>query len=74
VARCEELEALPSGSPFNLRPISRPFGTYCSAGLVPNVETLGYSRMSLRDMVLAQLHECFLRSSPSGIGQECPRS
>ncbi len=35
------------------RSVSRPSGTYRGAGLVPNVETLGYCRVSLRDKDLA---------------------
>jgi hypothetical protein len=29
--------------------VSRPFGAYCASTPVPNVETLGYYRKSLRD-------------------------
>jgi hypothetical protein len=47
--------ASPGGTAEPTGPVSRPFGTYRSSGLVPNVETLGYFRMSLRDRVLAQL-------------------
>src|SRR5690349_21588324 len=32
--------------------VSRPCGTYCSWTRVPNVETLGYYRKSLRDTEL----------------------
>ena len=42
--------------------------------LVPNVETLGYYRMSLRYKDLARFRGYSLGSNPSGIGQECPRS
>ena len=52
--------ASPGGTAEPTGPVSRPFGTYRSSGLVPNVQTLGYFRMSLRDRVLAQLRECFL--------------
>jgi hypothetical protein len=50
--------AMPPG--FEGRPnsswcVSRPFGTNPPAALIPNVETLGYCRMSLRDRNFAQL-------------------
>jgi len=34
---------------LTVRIVSRPFGTYCPWASVPNVETLGYYRESLRD-------------------------
>src|SRR2546429_13165 len=47
--------------------VSRPFGTDPLIALVPNVETLGYFRLSLRDRILHP-HKCsFARSNPSGI-------
>jgi len=45
-----------------------------SRTLVPNVETLGYYHMSLRDNDLARFSGSPLVANPSGIGQECPRS
>ena len=51
--------ASPAGTAEPARPLSRPCGTCCSAGLVPNLETLGYSRMSLRDRVLTQFTSVF---------------
>ena len=40
--------------------------------LVPNVETLGYYRMSLRDNDLAPFCGSSLGVNPSGIGQAVP--
>src|ERR1039457_5458100 len=55
-------------------PSAVPPGLIVLWALVPNVETLGYYRMSLRDKDLARFHGCSLGSNPSGIGQECPRA
>src|SRR6185436_10313912 len=41
---------------------------------VPNVETLGYCRKSLRDKDLPAFCESLKESNPSGIGLESPRS
>ena len=38
----------------------------------PSVETLGYSRLSLRDKDLARFRKYSLGSNPSGIGHSCP--
>src|SRR2546427_291575 len=50
-----DLSAVPSG----LTPVGRCF---------PNVETLGYYRMSLRDKDSDTLNKSLTRSNPSGIG------
>jgi hypothetical protein len=55
--------ASPEGTAEPARPVSRPFGTHCSSGLVPNVETLGYYRMSLRDNGFALRGFCGGKSS-----------
>jgi hypothetical protein len=54
-------------------PSAVPPGLIVLQALVPNVETLGYYRMSLRDKDLAGFAGLF-GSNPSGIGQECPRA
>src|SRR6266852_808099 len=51
-----------------------PSGLRSHWALVPNVETLGYYHMSLRDKELVWSHKCFRGPNPSGIGQERPRS
>src|SRR5258708_9315596 len=44
----------PEGTTDGSRAFGRPFGTYCPWGVgSPNVETLGYCRMSLRDRSFA---------------------
>src|SRR5258708_1987513 len=44
----------PEGTTDGSRAFGRPFGTYCPWGVgSPNVETLGYCRMSLRDSSVA---------------------
>ena len=47
--------------------VNRPFGTNAPTALAPNVETLGYFRMSLRDRTLHTHKRAFARSNPSGI-------
>jgi hypothetical protein len=65
----------PEGTVETLRdPSAVPPGLVVSRTLVPNVETLGYCRMSLRDNDLARFCGSSLGANPSGIGQECPRS
>src|SRR2546428_4662887 len=49
----------PSAVPSGLAPVARSF---------PNVETLGYYRMSLRDKDSDTFSKSLLRSNPSGIG------
>ncbi len=49
-----------------------PAGLRQSPISVPNVETLGYCRMSLRDKHLSRAHGHSGRSNPSGIGHSCP--
>ena len=39
----------PEGTAETMHRVSRPFGTYARRTAVPNVETLGYCRTSLRD-------------------------
>src|SRR5205823_7470559 len=39
----------PEGTAETMHRVSRPFGTYARRIAVPNVETLGYCRKSLRD-------------------------
>jgi len=57
------------------RSVSRPFGTYRAGGRwVPNAETLGYYRMSLRDKGLDRCLGYSLGANPSGIGHSCPLS
>ena len=51
-----------------------PSGLNALTDANPNVETLGYSRMSLRDRDLAQGQSEIAGSNPSGSGLESPRS
>src|SRR5438477_250710 len=46
----------PEGTAENAPSVSRPFGTDGSLLIDPNVETLGYSRPSLRDENLIERH------------------
>ena len=50
-----------------------PSGLRQSQISVPNVETLGYSRLSLRDKGLPWSGAYFMGSNPSGIGHSCPQ-
>ena len=64
----------PEGTAETGPTVGRPYGTYCRSGGDPNVETLGYYRVSLRDKGLARVRNCLLGAAPSGIGQEYPRA
>src|SRR2546428_5236466 len=55
----------PSAVPSGLAPVARSF---------PNVETLGYYRMSLRDKDSDTFSKSLPRSNPSGIGAGTLRS
>ena len=49
--------------------VNRPFGTELASDGSPNVETLGYFRMSLWDRDLSNTGRAFLRSNFSGISR-----
>ena len=65
---------VPKGRPKRRADSAVPSGLPLLLLVVPNVETLGYCRMSLRDRLLCQLSRDSGISNPSGIGQECPRA
>src|SRR5258705_10407498 len=64
---------VPKGRPNSSCWVSRPFGTNLPTALVPNVETLGYFRMSLRDRTLHTYKRAFARLDPSGIARPRPQ-
>ena len=53
--------------------LSRPFGTRRLGALAPNVETLGYSRRSLRDKDRPTPAARALPSNPGNIGRSSPQ-
>src|ERR1017187_8502435 len=59
--------SVPKGR-LRFTPSAVPSGLRQSQISVPNVETLGYSRLSLRDKGLSWSGAYFMGSNPSGIG------
>jgi hypothetical protein len=65
---------VPKGRPKRRGDSAVSSGLLLLCAVVPNVETLGYCRVSLRDKRLRPLNRDSGISNLGGIGQQCPRA